>query len=69
MDFFLDGLRRALMAIGLHLRCQHNTPRIRPDVLIARGRDAADVPITHSCGQTCCGLSVVTDEWNDDPLP
>ncbi|MCT0202822.1 transglutaminase family protein [Synechococcus sp. CS-602] len=46
---------------------RHNTPRIGR-VLIARGRDAADVPITHSFGQNVlAGFKVVTDEWNDDP--
>jgi transglutaminase-like putative cysteine protease len=51
---------------------RHNHPRIGR-ILIARGRDAADVAISTTFGPAClANFSVVTEELNDDaasPIP
>ena len=48
---------------------RHNQPRIGR-ILIARGRDAADVPISTAFGQsTLTGFTVVTHELVDETLP
>ena len=68
MDFsgwfeaFLDGDWRTFDA-------RHNTPRIGR-VLIAHGRDAADVPISNSFGaNTLAGFQVWTDPVDEPPDP
>ena len=48
---------------------RNNMPRIGR-VLIAQGRDAADVPITHTFGpNTLVSFKVWTDEGHLDPSP
>jgi len=46
---------------------RNNTPRIGR-VLVARGRDATDVPLTQTFGShVLTGFRVWADEWTDDP--
>jgi hypothetical protein len=46
----------------VYVRCRNNIPRIGR-VLIAQGRDASDVPITHTFGKnTLINFKVVAEE-------